>query len=304
MKRLQNSWFRKVRMIMLAAFIAGSAFLVQAQQGPVQLAAGEAQAEPALPSAAVASLGAMEAPYSDRLDPAPQAATPDVDPEAVKVLRRMTDYVSSLKQFSVHVRNLQEEMLEVGHRADFEMSVKVLVSRPNKVRADRVGHLVDQSFYYDGTTLTLSNPSHKLYATAPAPATIEETIDFSRETLGVGLPVADLVYRNAFPLLMQDVNLAGVVGKEVIEGVTCTHVLFIRPGVDFQVWVADGDQPLPYKYVVTDTGTRELLSTTSLMSDWNVAPGASDAQFTFVPPPGAKATTFLPLAKSTGQDRR
>jgi len=259
--------FPKLRMIMLAAFLAGSTSLVQAQQEPVK------------------------------------PDTPAVDPEAVKLLRGMTDYLGGLKQFSVQVRNMREDLLDSGHRVDFEISVSVIVSRPNKVRTERLGHLVDQSFYYDGKTLTLYNPSHKVYATEPAPGTIEETLDFARESLGVGLPVADLVYRNAFPLLMQDVTLAVVVGKEVIGGVKCDHLLFSRPGVDFQVWVADSGPPLPHKYVVTDTGTPELLSITTIMRDWNVAPAVADAQFTFVPPPGAKPTTFLPLDTSSGSDR-
>jgi hypothetical protein len=40
-----------------------------------------------------------------------------------------------------------------------------------------------------------------------------------------------LVYHNAFTLLMQDVVLASVVGKAVISGVRCDHLLFSRPGL-------------------------------------------------------------------------
>ena len=44
---------------------------------------------------------------------------------------------------------------------------------------------------------------------------------------------------------MQDVTLALNVGKEVIGGVKCDHLLFSRPGVDFQVWMPDSGAPLP-----------------------------------------------------------
>ncbi len=172
-----------------------------------------------------------------------RAQTPAVDPEAVKLLRSMTAYLGSLKQFNVRVRNLDEDLLESGNRVDFEITVSVTVSRPNKLRVERLGHLVDQIFYYDGKTLTLYNPSQKVYATVAAPKTIEETLDFARESLGVGLPVNDLVYRDAFPLLMKDVTLALVIDKEVIGGVKCDHLLLSRPGVDFQVWVAEGGKP-------------------------------------------------------------
>jgi len=224
-----------------------------------------------------------------------RAQPPAVDLAATQILQRMTDYLGGLKQFSVHTQNNLEDELDSGHRVDFDISADVIINRPNKLRAERKGDLIDQAFYYDGKTLTLYNPSDKVYATEPAPETIEEMLDFARESLGLMVPVADLVYRNAFPLLMQDVTLAVVVGKSVIGGVKCDHLLFSRPGVDFQVWVADSGQPLPYKYVVTDTGIPSRLSISTVMSDWNVSPSAADSRFTFVPPEGAESISFMPL---------
>jgi len=232
-----------------------------------------------------------------------RAQAPAVDPSATQILQKMTDYLGSLKQFSVHTQNTLEDVLESGHRVDLDVSASVTVSRPNRLRAERRGDLIDQIFYYDGKTLTLYNPADKVYATEPAPGTIEELLDFARETLGLLVPAADLVYRNAFPLLMQDVTVAVVVGKAVIGGVKCDHLLFSRPGVDFQVWIADGNRPLPHKYVVTDTGTPALLSITTVMSDWNTAPAVADDRFSFEPPQGVKQIAFMPLETSSGSSR-
>ena len=232
-----------------------------------------------------------------------RAQAPGVDPAATQILKQMTDYLGSLKQFTVHTQNTLEDVLDSGHRVDFDISASVIISRPNKLRSERRGELIDQAFYYDGKTLTLYNSSEKVYATEPAPGTIEELLDFARESLGLIVPVSDLVYRNAFLLLMHDVNFAKVVGKAVIDGVKCDHLLFSRPGADFQVWVADTGDPLPYKYVVTDTGTPELLSITTVMSDWNVSPAVADSRFTFVPPQGIKRITFMPLETGSGISR-
>ncbi len=215
-----------------------------------------------------------------------------VDPAATQILKRMTDYLGSLQQFSVRTQNTLEDWLDSGHRVDVDVSASVTLSRPNKLRAERKGD-VDQVFYYDGKTLTLYNPSDKIYATEPAPGTIPEMLDFARESLGLMIPAADLLYPDAYALLMQDVALAMVVDKTVINGVKCDHLLFGRPGVDFQVWVADSGQPLPYKYVVTDTGNPGSLSVTTVMSDWKVAPAAAENTFTFVPPEGAKSIIFM-----------
>ena len=223
-----------------------------------------------------------------------RAQAPAVDPAAVQKLKQMTEFLDGLQQFSVQAESTLEELHVTGHRVDKLLAVTVTVKRPNKMRAARAGGLMDQRFFYDGKTLTLYNPAEKVYATEAAPDTIERMIDFARETVGVLLPAADLLYRNVFPLLMQDVTLAAVVGKTVIGGVKCDHLLFSRPGVDFQIWIAEGKRPFPRRYVVTETDTPALLSISTALSDWKTDVAVDDAQFNFVPPKGTSAIRFLP----------
>lgn len=232
-----------------------------------------------------------------------RAQAPAVDPAAVQILKRMTDFLDGLPQFSVNAHSMIEELHISGHRVDRDLAASVTVKRPNKLLAVRTGASLDQRFFYNGRTLTLYNPNEKVYATKEAPDTIERMIDFARETVGILLPAADLLYRNAFPLLMQDVKLAVVVGKTTVGGVRYDHLLFSRPGVDFQVWVAEGQEPWPARYVVTETGTPALLSITTVLREWNRAPAVDDARFNFVPPQGTQAITFMPLQTTGGTDR-
>jgi hypothetical protein len=224
---------------------------------------------------------------------AASAQAPAVDPAAVQKLQRMSQFLDSLQRFSVETQSTLEDLHESGHRVDFDVSANVTVARPNRLRAMRTGSVMDQRLYYDGKTLTLFNPAEKVFATEAAPPTVEKMIDFARETIGILLPAADLLYRNAFPLLSQDLRLAVVVGKAVIGGVRCDHLLFSRPGADFQVWIAEGPRPWPHKYVVTDTSTPALLSIATVLSDWKVLPAVDDAMFRFVPPKGAQQIRFL-----------
>lgn len=230
-----------------------------------------------------------------------RAQAPAVDPAATQALKRMTDYLGSLKQFSVHTQVTVEDLLTTGQRIDEDVSASMTVSRPNKVRAERKGGLNDQNFYYNGKTLTLYNASANAYAAQPMPATIEGMLDYARESLGLSIPASDLVYPNAYQLLMQDVTSAVVLGKAAIGKVKCDHLLFSRPGVDFQVWIADAGRPLPYKYVVTDRGNPGWMSIATVMSDWNVSPEVTDARFTFVPPKGVKRVEFMPLDAGTSR---
>ena len=218
-----------------------------------------------------------------------------VDPVAVKMLKGMTDYMGSLQSFSVHSQNTLEHQLDSGQRIDEDISVSMTLSRPGKLQAKRLGDQFKQVFYYNGKTLTLYDPVNNVYATDPAPATIEEMLDYARESLGLVIPASDLAYRNAYVLLMQGVTSAIVVGKANINGKICGHLAFSRPDVDFQVWVEEGSQPLPCKYVVTDKSAPALISTTSVLSDWNVKPSISDNSFNFVPGKGNTAIKFVPL---------
>ena len=231
------------------------------------------------------------------------AEAPAVDPAAVAKLEEMTSYMAKLEKFSVHTENTLEEMLNSGQRIDLDIAASMLVRRPNKMLAERVGEESEEVFYYDGESLTMfvGTPTEAVYASIPAPGTIEQMVDVAREELGIVLPVSDLVYRNAQSILMANVTSAMVVGETVIGDMICTHLAFRRPNMDFQVWVATGVTPLPCKYVVTDTSLSIPLSIVSVMSDWNLAPLAAETLFKYIPTEGASSTTFLPL--ESGSDR-
>ena len=226
---------------------------------------------------------------------AAQAQARAIDPAAVQLLQKMTDYLAGLKRYSVHTQNTYEDELVTGQRVDYDVSNHVLIERPNKLRSRRSGDLLVQNFYYDGKQLALFNQTESVYAIEPAPDSLEGMLDFSREQLGLYVPVADLVYSNSFALLMEGVDSATVIGETDINGVICQHLAFSRPDVDFQVWVENGEQPLPCKYVVTDTSTPANFSVSTVMNDWNVAPAVQLEEFTFVPPENTQKIEFLPL---------
>ena len=227
---------------------------------------------------------------------AARAQAPGMDPRAVKLLHGMTTYLGGLKQFSVDTQNTVEDVLDSGQKIQYDIAASGIVQRPNMMRAERKGDLVNQIWYYDGKMLTLYNVTDKYYATVPAPGTIEEMLDFARESLGLIAPASDLLYRNAFPLLMKAVTTGMVVGKAAIGGVRCDHLAFSGPRVDFQVWIPEAGKPLPRKYVVTDKSVPAQPEYMVLMNNWNVAPNLSEARFTFVPPPGARRTEFMKLS--------
>lgn len=111
-----------------------------------------------------------------------------VEAKADAVLRAMTTYMAGLKQFSAQTENSLEVVTTDGQKIQFVAPASVTVSRPDKLRADRRGDILDQSFFYDGKSLTLYNPGTKVYATVPAPGTVDAMLDFARTKLDVIAP--------------------------------------------------------------------------------------------------------------------
>ena len=220
----------------------------------------------------------------------------EIDPDAIQLLKRTTDYLAGLKQFRVDADTTIEAVMPSGQKLQFGNRVVVTVQRPNKMRAERVGELVNQTFYYDGKTLSMNLPDQKYYATVAAPPTLEAMLDFARDKLDVIAPGSDLVYKNAFERFNEGLTSAFVVGKAVVGGVRCDHIAFRNPEVDWQIWIQEGDKPLPRKFIVTSKKVPESPQFSVLLPKWDTAPKLTDAMFSFTPPKGSRRIDFVPAA--------
>ena len=223
-----------------------------------------------------------------------QAQPTGIDAEAQRLLKASTDFLASQQRFSADTRNTLEVVLKSGQKIEFNHTARVSVQRPNKLRAERSGDLVHQLFVYDGKTLTLYNPKDKAFAQVAAPDTLEEMLDFARTKLDIVAPAGDLLYKNAYDILMDGVTDGIVIGKAVIEGVVCDHLAFRAPDVDWQIWIQEGPQPLPRKMVITTLDLPNAPQFSVTVTEWNLKPTFDAQTFTFTPLTGVKQVDFLP----------
>jgi hypothetical protein len=217
-----------------------------------------------------------------------------IAPEAQRLLKASTDFLASQQRLSVDTRITLEVVLKSGQKIEFNHTARQSVRRPNKLRAERTGDLVNQVFVYDGKTLTLHNPQDKVYAQVAAPDTLDGMFEFARTKLDIVAPASDLMYKNAYDVLMDGVTDGFVVGKAVIEGVRCDHLAFRAPQVDWQIWIQEGAQPLPRRFLIT---TRDLDNAPQFgvtVTRWNLKPTFDAKTFAFTPPAGTKKVDFLP----------
>lgn len=93
--------------------------------------------------------------------------------------------------------------------------------------------------------------------------------------------------------LMKKVVSGGYVGRSLIGGAMAHHLAFRGKDMDWQLWIAEGDKPLPVRLAITDRSVPGAPRFLVTMEDWNTSPQFEVAVFTFTPPAEAKRIDVL-----------
>lgn len=224
-----------------------------------------------------------------------QQNTLDIDPKVDQVMKQMSQYLNTLGQFTIHLENTEDKLAAYGRQIQYGNTVDVYVRRPDRLRADIKGDDRYQQFFYDGKKLTLFDRDAGLYSTIQAPPTLEATLDFAREHYGINMPAADIVAKNTYDILMENVSYAEYIGLHKVGGIQCHHLLFSQDEVDWQIWIEDSKTPLPRKIIITEKLVTGGPQFTTIFSNWNLSPQLPDDHFIFLPPEDAEEIEFLPV---------
>ena len=181
--------------------------------------------------------------------PAP-AATPALGAEAARLLKEMSDYVGSAKEFTFRAEIAFDRVLASGQKVQYSVREDVAFERPGHLAIDYSGELGDRRFWYDGRTVTLYDPGTPFYATEPAPPDIDAALQKISTELNFLPPLSDLFYRDPYRVLRDNVRSGFVVGANRVTGRLCRHLAFVDSQVDWQVWIAAGAQPTPCKVAI------------------------------------------------------
>ena len=216
--------------------------------------------------------------------------------DAGKILKAMTDYVSSQKIISATYDTDIEVITNDLQKIQFASSGQMLLSRPDKVRASRIGGYADVEMVFDGKTFTVLGKNLNKYMQVGVAGSIDDLVAKLRNEFGVAVPGADLMLSRSYDELAADILDAKHIGRGVIDGVECDHLAFRNNDVDWQLWVAVGGNPIPRKYVITSKAVTGAPQYTLRIKDWKTdVPVAADA-FAFKPPAGSQKVDVSALA--------
>jgi hypothetical protein len=232
-------------------------------------------------------------------EPAPPGATQPaiapVDAESIQALKDMGAFLQKLSRFQVTSSVTGESVLEDGQKLQRSASAELQVQRPNRLRALMSSAGGERELIYDGKTATLYTPALKYYGSTEAADTIGGMIRQLEEKFGIDVPLVDLFIWGTEAAPIDKIESAMYAGQDFVDEEQCDHYAFRQPGIDWQIWIAAGDQPLPRKLVITNRGDEARPQSTSLLS-WNLKPTFKDAVFAFKPPKDASRISIRPLS--------
>jgi hypothetical protein len=226
---------------------------------------------------------------------APATGAEGMDPEADKILKSMSSYLTTAKAFSMNADVALEVVLQNGQKLQLCSSYSLLLRRPSEFPIRVKGMVADAEFTFDGKTLTLFGRKRNAYVQRDVRGTIDDAIRAWEWETGIAATGADLLLTRVYSILTSEVETSAYFGTGYVNGVECHHLALRKDEVDLQLWVETGDRPLPVKYVITTKWMTGAPQFELVLRDWNMSPEIKDGQFTFSAPEGARKLDKVPI---------
>jgi hypothetical protein len=230
---------------------------------------------------------------------------------AKNLLKAMSDYLAAQKTISMAYDSVFEVVTQDKQKLQLATSGTVDLTRPDKIHTTRQSGFSDTEMVFDGKTLSILGKGKNVYVQTESPGTIDQLIDALRDKFHRQLPGADLLQSGVYDNLMTDVTDVKDLGSGMINGKECDHLAFRAKDTDWQIWIAQGKEPYPCRYVITSKGVDQAPEFSLTVRDWKTGGGGN---YTFTPPAGAtkvdvkdletlKETSDLPDNYKVGADK-
>lgn len=211
--------------------------------------------------------------------------------DAKRLLKAMSDYLAAQKAISFDFDSNLDIVSAQQQKITLAASGSLVLNRPDKLHMSRRGGFANMELSFDGKTVTLLGKNSRMVAQVDAPGTVDQLVDVLRDKYHRPLPGADLLMSDPYKELMPEVTDVKDLGSGVIRGVECDHLAFRTREVDWQIWIAQGPEPYPCRYVISSSkvaGTPEYS-----LDVWGWKTGAKVAadSFRLTIPAGAQKLT-------------
>jgi hypothetical protein len=232
---------------------------------------------------------------------APAAAAAAPDPEAKAVLLKMASFLAKAPAFSVTTRSGYDAIQADGQRIEFGEQRRILLQRPDRVRVEVERSDGDRGMVlFDGKGITAFKADDNVYARVEKPGTVDDALVYLVRDLQMTMPMARMFHTGFPQQLEQMLTSISYVEENALFDVPTDHLAARSAEVDMQIWIAQGEQPLPRRVILTYKNAPGQPQFRTDLSEWNLAPKVAADSFTFTPPAGAEQIPFLARVRPKG----
>jgi hypothetical protein len=213
--------------------------------------------------------------------------------EAAAVLKAMAEYLGGLTAFTCTTSNRFESVQASGQKIEFGETRHISLSRPNRLRIEEVSSdgFSDLALF-DGKQITVLGADENVYAQAPQPPSLEDALVYFVRDLRMRMPLALLLSTHVgteLPKLAREIDY---VETAQIRGQAAHHLAGRGESTDFEIWVADGKNPLPLRIVIVYKLAPDKPKFMADFSEWNTSPKFSSTSFQLSLPKDARSIPF------------
>jgi hypothetical protein len=228
-----------------------------------------------------------------------KTAARTVDEKSMSILRNMGDFLVKAGKFTVKINATYDVVQESGQKVEFEETMKYAISRPDRMRIDvQESDGNNRVVVFDGKNLSVYGERQNVYASTELPGTLDNAIVYFVRDLKMRMPMAMLFVSNVNEEFERRITSLAYVETNTIKDVPCDHLSGSTDTVDFQIWVAQGNEPLPRRVVITYRHAEKEPQFRARFSQWDFSPPLTDASFAFAPPQGMECLPLLALMET------
>lgn len=219
---------------------------------------------------------------------APFASTaeePMFDARSRQRLSEMATFLAKAGSLSVDVSSRYDEIEGAGIKIKRATESKIILRRPDKLyfKTERDDGAVAEG-WFDGSKLLIAPEGKQLYAEIPVAGSIDDMLDHLADNYLMHVPAADLLYNDLKAVLQAGLISGRQIGQRSLNGRSLDHLSFESECCDWQVWIDQGDQPLPRQLVVSFLSIEHEPEQITLLEDWRIDEKVDDSTFSFSPP--------------------
>ncbi|MFA0812141.1 DUF2092 domain-containing protein [Microbulbifer epialgicus] len=176
-----------------------------------------------------------------------------VDPKAMEALDRMGRYLASLRVLMFNARIFTEVVLENTQKLLIGGKVNYMAVPPNQLRVDLTTDSITRQFFHNNDKFTMLAPRDGYFAEMQASQPTAEVLSQAAKDYGLEIPFADLLEWGRNKDVWAGIKEAFLVNSPKVDGKRTQHWAFRSDNLDWEVWIAVGEKPLPVRISTVNT---------------------------------------------------